>query len=165
MSIDLNVCIAPEVAAQELRKGISKTFTELTENPAPSFLMWTMENGERTLMDDKQIIVCDSLIVVEALGLDAQIVLTIAPSFEKDGMLDCAISAEYSRSAVEFTLAASCAVWLSRRFKMQIRDEWQFWTDTAEIEPDDLANRIQVKGIGDLTEACRTLVGTRIESE
>lgn len=116
-------------------------------------------------MDDKDTMVCDALVLVEASDLDAQIALTISPSFEKDGLFDCAISAECSRNAVEFTLAASCAIWLSRRFKTRIRDEWLFWTSAPAIEPDDLVGKIRVNGIGGLTEACKTLVGARIESE
>ena len=162
MSIDLHVCVEPGVIVQALREGISMTLTELTGNPAPTLLLWTMENGERASMDDKDTIVCDALVLVEASDLDAQIALTISPSFEEDGIFDCAISAECSRSAVEFVLAASCAVWLSRRSKTQIRDEWLFWTDHAAIEPDDLVGKIRVIGIGGLAEACKTLVGARI---
>ncbi len=165
MSIDLNVGVEPGVTAQELREGIRMTLTELTGNPATTLLLWTMANGERAPMDDNDTIVCDALVLVEASDVDAQIALTISPSFEKAGMFDCAISAECSRSAVEFVLAASCAIWFSRRSKTQIRDEWQFWTGATAIEPDDLVGKIRVNGIGDLSKACKNLVGTRIESE
>lgn len=162
MSIELQVAIEADILVGELRKGISQTVLELTGNSMPVLAVTSLVDGETKSVTDDAAIVGDGLILVEVLDFDSQIVLNIVPSYEHEGKFVCAVSAEYSRSAVEVTLAACCAIWLARRSKALIQDDWEFWTSSTTIPPDELVDRIRVTSLHGLDAACKRLVGSRV---
>lgn len=162
MSVELQVAIEADIIVDELRKGIVDTIREVSGNTLEVLTVTTLVNGEKKPVPDRATIVGDGLIIVDVPDYDSQVVLNITPSYADEGVFVCAVSAEYSRSAVEVTLAASCAIWLARRCKTLIQDDWAFWTRSTTILPDELVERIRIKDIDGLDAACKRLVGSRI---
>jgi hypothetical protein len=165
MAIDLGVRVHSSIKVSELRDGAVMTLSRVTACAIADIYISRITNGTTSEVSDDSSIVGDGLVIVGMKDYDVQVVLTMIPSVDVTNLYECSISAEYSRSPIEFVLALSCAIWLGKRCDSMIEDDWQFWSSAVSVSPETLESILGVGRSTTFVAACQQIVGNRVTRE